>query len=95
MGAPYAVVSECQQTNAGANGRRGLSAVMGGLFLTVVLIDAAAWGGRLWESGMGCEQHCVGWDGSRGSDEGGGGVGQTRVHELVRHVVQRAVVAVV
>ena len=32
VGAPYAVVSEYQQTIAGAIGRRGLSAVMGGRF---------------------------------------------------------------
>ena len=32
MGAPYAVVGEYQQTKAGAIGRRGLSAVMGGRF---------------------------------------------------------------
>ena len=32
VGAPYAVVSEYQQTKAGAIGRRGLGAVMGGRF---------------------------------------------------------------
>ena len=50
VGAPDAVVSKYQQTKAGAIGRRGLSAVMGGR-KTVVVIDAAAWGGRLWEPG--------------------------------------------
>ena len=72
VGAPNAVVSKCQQTKAGAIGRRGLSAVMGGRN-TVVVIDAAAWGGRLWEPGSGCQQQRVGWDGSRGSDGGGWG----------------------
>ena len=37
-----------------------------------MVIDAAAWGGRLWEPGLGCEQQRVGWGGGRGSD---GGVG--------------------
>ena len=45
-----------------------------------MVIDAAAWGGRLWEPGLGCEQQRVGWDGSLGSDRGDG--------------AQRAVVAV-
>ena len=71
VGAPDAVVSKYQQTKAGAIGRRGLRAVMGGR-KTVVVIDAAAWGGRLWEPGLGCEQQPVGWGGSRGSDGGGG-----------------------
>ena len=52
MGAPDAVVSKYQQTKAGAIGRRGLSAMMGGP-KTVVVIDAAAWvdgyGSRGWD----------------------------------------------
>ena len=52
------------------------------------MIDAAAWDRRLWEPGVGREQQCFGWNGSRGLD-GGVGVcarnGQTRVHELVGH----------
>ena len=53
VGAPNAVESEYQQTKAGAIGRRGLSAVMGGRVCPVVVLDAAAWGGWLWEPGMG------------------------------------------
>ena len=40
-----------------------------------MVIDAAAWGRRLWEPGLGCEQQRVGWDGIRGSDGGGGAQG--------------------
>ena len=67
----YAVVIEYQQIKAGAIGCRGSSAVIGGRFRTVVVMDAAAWGGRLWEAGLGCEQQRVVWDCYRGSDEGG------------------------
>ena len=42
VAAPYAVVSEHQQTKAWAIGRRGLSAVMNGRFGTFVVIDASA-----------------------------------------------------
>ena len=69
---------EYQQTKARAFGRRGLDAVMGDRFRTVVVIDAAAWGGRLWEPGVAWEQKCVSWDGSRVLVKGGGSLCRKR-----------------
>ena len=60
VGAPDAVLGKNQRTKAGAIGRRGLSVVVGGRFCTVVVIDAAAWDGRLWQPGLGCDQQRVG-----------------------------------
>ena len=43
---------------------------------------------------MGCEQQRVGWDGSHGSDGGGGGVSMKQRNSSTQAGAQRAVVAV-
>ena len=58
-------------------------------------MDAASWGRRLLEQGMGCKQQRVGGDGYRGSDGGGWGGVQGRSNSSTRAGgAQRAVVAV-